>query len=208
MLGREVYQPQDLLLHAAHLDRNEDPPPVFVEDLEEKLDQTHELARGHIRAAQIKQKRQHDLQVKKQLYHVGDLVYAKDSTKKKGLSPKLQAPWKGPLLVTKCLGPGLYQVRDCKSTKILHHDRLQPYTSEVFSPSESTCHELGDDSKLGTLPKETHYRTMETQRQMAPPEAQFSPSTTPDTGENTGATQTTSRGRVVRKPQCYLDSLG
>ncbi|KAL6486140.1 hypothetical protein MHYP_G00055320 [Metynnis hypsauchen] len=246
MLGREVYQPQDLLLHAAHLDRNEDPPQVFVEDLEEKLEQTHELARGHLRAAQIKQKRQHDLRVKEQLYHVGDLVYARDSTKKKGLSPKLQAPWKGPLLVTKCLGPVLYQVRDCKSTKILHHDRLQPYTSEVmpgwvkrlrhqlmeksdrsaeycaeppmspgpaaqvFSPSESTCHEPGDDSKLGTLPKDTHYRTTETQRQMAPPvltQAQFSLSTTPDTEENTAATQTTSRGRVVRKPQRYPDSL-
>ncbi|KAL7859958.1 hypothetical protein SRHO_G00151050 [Serrasalmus rhombeus] len=68
--------------------------------------------------------------------------------------------------------------------------------AQVFSPSESSCHEPGDDRKLGTLPKETHYRTTETQRQMAPPEPQFLPSTTPDTEENNAATQTTSRGRV------------
>ncbi|XP_049326794.1 uncharacterized protein LOC125786977 [Astyanax mexicanus] len=130
MLGREVHQPQDLLLQVIHLDSNRAPPPEFVGNLEEKMEQAHELAREHLRAAQIRQKRQHDLRAKEQTYEVGDLVYIKDSTKKKGLSPKLQPPWKGPLLISKCLGPVLFEVRDQRSAKVLHHDRLQPYKSD------------------------------------------------------------------------------
>ena len=236
MLGREVYQPQDLLFRVTHLDDNRAPPPEFVESLEEKLEQTHELAREHLRVAQIKQKRQHDLRVKELSYEVGDLVYIKDSTKKKGLSPKLQAPWKGPLLVTKCLGPVLFEVRDQRGTKIFHHDRLQPYTSDmvpgwikrlrhslgeenregdnehhgdhlgspatvtqILCPNKPSCHEPGG------IEVETQHVT---KGQCPLAQAEPSPSATPAKEGNTATMQTTSRGRIVRKPQRYKDSPG
>lgn len=45
-------------------------------------------------------------------------------SRRKEYSPKLQAPWQGPLVVTACLGPVFYKVRDRRSEKVLHHDRL------------------------------------------------------------------------------------
>lgn len=58
-------------------------------------------------------------------------MYVKDDTKKKGLSPKLQAPWKGPLIVSACYGSVLYEIQGLKHSKIIHHDRLKPYDSKV-----------------------------------------------------------------------------
>jgi len=66
------------------------------------------------------------------MYSVGDLVYIRDNTKKKGQSPKLQAPWKGPMVISACLGPVLYEVQGLRNKRIMHHDRLKPYDCEVI----------------------------------------------------------------------------
>lgn len=63
-----------------------------MDDLQTQLKETHEVARQHLRAAQVRQKKAYDLRAKERTYQLGDLVYMWDSTKKKGLSPKLKAP--------------------------------------------------------------------------------------------------------------------
>lgn len=61
-------------------------------------------------------------------YSVGDLVFVKDDTKNKGTNPKLQTPWKGPLIVSECCGPVHYEFQGLKQSKIM---QLKPYNSEV-----------------------------------------------------------------------------
>lgn len=123
MLGREVHQPQDIWSTTAEQKLDGMEAPDYLYDLEEGLKEVHQMARQHVRAAQHRQKRTHN---------AGDLVYVRDSTKNKGFSPKLQAPWKGPCVVSACCGSELYEILTLREKKIMHHDRLKPYTSDVI----------------------------------------------------------------------------
>lgn len=60
------------------------------------------------------------------------VIYVRDSTKEKGFSPKLEAPWKGPCIVKARCGPVLYEILTQREKKVMHHDRLKPYTSDVI----------------------------------------------------------------------------
>ncbi|ROL48345.1 hypothetical protein DPX16_21831 [Anabarilius grahami] len=102
----------------------------FVQELQANLQQAHQVARQNLHSAQTRQKKVNDLRAREKSYQVGDLMLVRVSSGKKGYSPKLQAPWQGPFVVTACLGPVLYRVRDRRSEKVLHHDRLQPYLSD------------------------------------------------------------------------------
>ena len=86
MLGREVHQPQDIWLGVAERRQGGKEPLEYVQDLEKSLNKVHEMARQHLKAAQRRQKRLHDLRAQQHSYNVGNLVYVRDSTKKKGFS--------------------------------------------------------------------------------------------------------------------------
>uniref|UniRef100_A0A3Q2QXS5 Integrase catalytic domain-containing protein n=1 Tax=Fundulus heteroclitus TaxID=8078 RepID=A0A3Q2QXS5_FUNHE len=132
MLGREVHQPQELWLGLAERTWSEKDPLEYVHDLEKTLGEVHDMARQHLRGAQLRQKRTHDLRAKECSYNIGDLVYVKDNTKKLGFSPKLQPPWKGPCIIKAQLGPVLYEILTQRDKKVMHHDQLKPYTSDVI----------------------------------------------------------------------------
>ncbi|XP_023205547.1 uncharacterized protein LOC106700194 [Xiphophorus maculatus] len=132
MLGREVHQPQELWLGLAERTWSEKDPLAYVHDLEKTLGEAHDMARQHLRGAQLRQKRTHDLRAKECSYNIGDLVYVKDNTKKLGFSPKLQPPWKGPCIIKAQLGPVLYEILTQRGKKVMHHDQLKPYTSDVI----------------------------------------------------------------------------
>lgn len=131
MLGREVHQPQDIQSGAAALKSDRMEVADFLYNLEEGLKETQNTAREHLRTAQERQRKTYDVRAREHSYGVGDLVYVKDDTKKKGWSPKLQAPWQGPLIVSACRGPVLYEIQGRKRSKIMHHDRLKPYDSDM-----------------------------------------------------------------------------
>lgn len=92
MLGRELYQTQDIWLRTAELQNKERDIPTFVDNLQTQLKKTHEAARQHLHAALVREKKAYDLCAKEKTYQLGDLVCMWNSTKKKGLSPKLKAP--------------------------------------------------------------------------------------------------------------------
>ncbi|XP_060758004.1 uncharacterized protein LOC132868818 [Neoarius graeffei] len=131
MLGREVHQPHDLQSGTAELKSDRMEVADYLCNLREGLEEAQHTAREHLRAAQERQKKTYNVRAQEQSYSVGDLVYMKDDTKKKGLSPKLQAPWKGPFIVSARRGPVIYEIQGAKRSKIMHHDRLKPYASEV-----------------------------------------------------------------------------
>ncbi|KAL7834773.1 hypothetical protein SRHO_G00290200 [Serrasalmus rhombeus] len=95
------------------------------------LPQHPHIWREHLRVAQQRQKNVYDLKAQEKVFNVGDLVYLRDTTKQRGQSPKLQAPWKGPCVVSACYGPVLCEVQGMRHRKVMHHDRLKPYNSEV-----------------------------------------------------------------------------
>uniref|UniRef100_A0A146QJK2 Pol polyprotein n=1 Tax=Fundulus heteroclitus TaxID=8078 RepID=A0A146QJK2_FUNHE len=132
MLGREVHQPHDIQCGAARLKSNAMEVVDYIYKLEESLKEAQSLARSHLRTAQERQKKVYDLRANEHSYDIGDLVFVKDDTKKKGLSPKLQALWRGPLIVAAHRGPVLYEIQGPKHRTIMHHDRLKPYNSDVI----------------------------------------------------------------------------
>lgn len=166
MLGREVNMPGDLNTEQAK-EIKPGTTTEYVQELTENLESIHSLAREHLKSAQQRQKRNYDVRATENAYTIGDLVFVRDSTKKKGHSPKLQKIWAGPAIVIKRLGPVLYQLRERKSTRVLHHDRLKPYHSAVIphwisrfrasldlgtSDSSDTCQQEATCPKPGSLP--------------------------------------------------------
>ena len=97
MLWREVYQPQDIWLGVAKQNQGGKEPLKHVQDLEKSLNEVHEMARQHLRAPQHRQKRLNDLRAQQHGYNVGDLVYVRDSTKKKRFQPQVTSPLERPV---------------------------------------------------------------------------------------------------------------
>ena len=82
------------------------------------------MARGNLRAAQHRQKRDYDLRLVDKQYVMGDLVYKLDSSTKIGQSKKLRSPWVVPYVVAESFPP-LYRIRDRRGDAVIHHDRLK-----------------------------------------------------------------------------------
>ena len=66
------------------------------------------------------------------MFKPGQVVYMREKTRKKQVSPKLAPKWKGPYLVVKRFGT-VYEVMTIfRVTKLIHFDLLKPcYSSEV-----------------------------------------------------------------------------
>ena len=73
----------------------------------------------------MRQKRLYDLKIHQRLFDVGDLVYKRNTSLKKGEMKKLNPLYAGPFVVVKVLSPALYKVRDQKKSQVLHHDKLK-----------------------------------------------------------------------------------
>ena len=65
------------------------------------------------------------MKLNQRAYSLGDLVYEIDSATKISQSNKLKKAWKGPYIITKILNPVLYQIKNTKEPRIVHHDRLK-----------------------------------------------------------------------------------
>ena len=131
MLGRELRTPVEFALGVEPpLGENEN-IGEYATNLSETMAESARLVREHLNAAVQRQKKNHDVRVSHNNYNVGDYVYYLDSTKSKGLSPKLKLAWKGPCVVTKKLSDLIFEIRPQQrgKAKILHHDRLKPYSS-------------------------------------------------------------------------------
>uniref|UniRef100_A0A3Q2Q0I0 Integrase catalytic domain-containing protein n=1 Tax=Fundulus heteroclitus TaxID=8078 RepID=A0A3Q2Q0I0_FUNHE len=111
MLGREVHQPHDIQWGAARLKSNAMEVVDYIYKLEESLKEAQSLARSHLRTAQERQKR-------------------------KGLSPKLQAVWRGPLIVAAHRGPVLYEIQECTDEVRHVHNLIRNfwYAAAMYSP--------------------------------------------------------------------------
>ncbi|XP_071948705.1 uncharacterized protein [Antedon mediterranea] len=85
----------------------------------------HDIARTHLKSMQKRNKYQYNLKLLERTYAVGDKVYVFDQTKIKGKNKKLNAPWKGPGVVTEVLAPYAFRVRLRIKVFVIHHDKLK-----------------------------------------------------------------------------------
>ena len=107
----------------------------YIELMQHKMHQVHDLARRKLLLASERQKRTYDHRKHHLDYNPGDPVYVRDVTRKKGCSPKLQPRWKDPYMVLGLICDFVYEIqRSPKSRKeTVHHDRLKPYYGEFQS---------------------------------------------------------------------------
>ena len=104
----------------------------YVEQLQSRMQHAHEIARKHLHTSAKRQSEIYDSKLSVYKYKVGDLVWVAQEGCKPGLSPKLQASYRGPCLIVHKHNDLDYRVRlsrfglEC----VLHHNKLKPYEGE------------------------------------------------------------------------------
>ena len=105
---------------------------IMFLNFRERMGTTYDFVRDHLNQKFNYQRKQLDTGPGFCKYNVGDLVYVRDSSKSKGLSPKLQPHWQGPGIILRTLSDLVFEIRlnQKGKAKIQYDDRLKPYASE------------------------------------------------------------------------------
>ena len=122
MLGREVYQPLELV---CGVEREEKPVYEYIQQLERDMSDAHITARKALKSGQCRQKRDYDVNIHTTKYKVGDAVLLVNSATKIGQCKKLQPLWLGPFLIVEVISNILYKISGQKRSFVVHHDRLK-----------------------------------------------------------------------------------
>ena len=131
MTGREVNLPLDVML-GMHEEGERKTLPEYVQKLKSRLSTCFEEVREHLQQFGERQQRYYNLSAHSHQYQPGDAVYLREKTRKKQVSPKLQAKWKGPFVVVKQFGTVIEVMTGTKVSKLYHHDLLKPcFATEV-----------------------------------------------------------------------------
>jgi len=124
MTGREVLLPLDIMAGVQE-DEGRKHLPVYVEELKGRLHQCFTEVRQHLRKAAERQKRYYNLHAHGDQHSRGDLVYLKETTRKKGVSPKLAPKWRGPYIIVARFGTVYEVMVTPTSSKVYHFDLLK-----------------------------------------------------------------------------------
>ena len=126
--GREIILPMAAVIGQP---KGENPGNVsdYVENLQEKLQQVHQLARTNLKKSAIYRKRHYDIKSSKRVLAPGQAVWLYEPSKRLGVCAKLAPRWKGPALVLQRLDDLTYVVKLKQNTpaKVYHIDRLRAY---------------------------------------------------------------------------------
>ena len=145
LFGRDLRLPIDLLLGRPE---EECPESVkqYTRDLCQRLERIHCFTREHLKLSSDRMKQRYDLLQEGQPLGVGDAVWLHDPQRRKGLSHKLQRPWKGPYLVIKKINDLIYRIRlgPRIKPKVVHRNRLWKYTGS----NPPTWQNINGDSEM------------------------------------------------------------
>ena len=162
MFGREVTLPIDLLLGPFMDQKQKSSQVPYIQNLREKLEVIHEVARENLEKSSERQKRVYDHRANAHSYCVGENVFLFDPSKKKGISPKLQSRWTGPYLVVGKLSDLLYKVQlnPQSRIKVVHHDRLKLAHTKLPKELETTIdtdigqsHDILEETDTSIVPE-------------------------------------------------------
>ena len=131
MFGRELTLPVDMTLGRPIRDER-----LCATDhayqLEQRLLDIHDFARNHLNISSESMKKRYDVRMHKNPYKIRDAVWYYNPKRKVGFNPKLQRPWKGPMIVVDRLNEVLFRIQSGQKAKpqVVHHDKLKPYLGE------------------------------------------------------------------------------
>jgi hypothetical protein len=124
--GRELHFPVDVMMGQPNGVAEDE--LTYIKGLRYRLEEAYELAREHLGRDAVRQKRYYDLKANEKPYVPGDLVWTMNKSRRKGVCPKMQNRWLGPLVVKERLNDVTYRVKlNEKSEKVIHYDLLKPY---------------------------------------------------------------------------------
>jgi transposase InsO family protein len=126
LFGREMRLPCDLVFGCkpGEVAREE-----YVGDLQNRMENIHNLVRGKLQLSSDRMKRYYDTRTMEKSYQVGDLVWLYNPRRRRGVCPKLQKNWEGPYTIKKKINDVIYRIVKIPRGKpvVVHHDRLVPY---------------------------------------------------------------------------------
>ena len=133
MLGRELTLPIDLFYGLPEAREKFPSVPEYLQNLEQTIQKVHDFARRNIQNMSNRAKARYDLRTDSQKYDPGDRVWLYNPQRKKGVSPKLTCPWRGPYVILTCINDVVYRVKEGSHGKplIVHSDRLKPFREMV-----------------------------------------------------------------------------
>lgn len=133
MLGREVRLPAELM-YGSQCNENWEIQSYgdYVDHLRTKIQHAHEVARKHLASSAKRQAEIYDAKLSVYHYNTGDLVWVTLEACKPGISPKLQASYRGPCLITQKYNDLNFKVQLSKFglEQVLHHNKMKPYEGE------------------------------------------------------------------------------
>ncbi|GFV94668.1 retrovirus-related Pol polyprotein from transposon 412 [Trichonephila clavipes] len=104
-------------------------PEEYVQNLQARFEDVHNLARERINLRTEKMKTRYDTKATGHQFKEGDKVWFYNPTRRKGLSPKLQSHWDGPYTILKIINDVVIRISKSTNSKprVVHYDRLAPY---------------------------------------------------------------------------------
>lgn len=124
MFGREVAMPVDVVLGAAPNQRL--PSNQYAKELRDQLERSYILARDNLKEAAEVNRALARRKVHGTPFASGDVCWMVNKARKKGLSPKLQPKWMGPVLVLKALSDVVYLVKkSSRKVVTVHFENLK-----------------------------------------------------------------------------------
>ena len=133
MTGREVSLPMDVMLGSIK-EQDRVTAPDYVQRLKSRMDACFSEVRTSLKEFGERQRKYYNLSTHGEMFKPGQVVYMREKTRKKQVSPKLAPKWKGPYLVVKRFGTVYEVMTTFRVTKLIHFDLLKPcYSAEVPS---------------------------------------------------------------------------
>ena len=132
MLGRETELPLQVVVGTPESGKQVE-PVEYVEVLQSKLREAHNIAREHLKRSAEHQKRSYDKQgATSRQFNIGQAVWYYNPVIRKGICKKLTSPWRGPYVVVKKLNDVTYLIqRTARARPIASHvDKLKEYKGE------------------------------------------------------------------------------
>ena len=129
MLGRELTLPIDFFYGLPESRGTSRIVPEYLLILEQTMQKVHEFARRNIQNLSNRAKARYDLRASTRQYAPGDHVWLYNPQRKKGVSPKLTCPWRGPYTIITRINDVVYRVKEGDHGKmiVVHKDRLKPH---------------------------------------------------------------------------------
>ncbi|GFV77256.1 hypothetical protein TNCV_444861 [Trichonephila clavipes] len=125
LFGRDLRLPCDLLF--GRPPDTPSSPEEYVQNLQARFEDVHNLARERINLRTEKMKTRYDTKATGHQFKEGEKVWFYNPTRRKGLSPKLQSHWDGPYTILKIINDVVIRIRKSTNSKPRDYDRLAPY---------------------------------------------------------------------------------